>query len=98
MRMDEDRRKIAVSLALAKLKKAKPDVYEFITKGKCKLVGFIPNVEYTMPDDREKSLDITYLHDFSQGTLLYWSEEGKFGFFVNASLKYDSNGLKGFTY
>lgn len=98
IKMSEKKRRYAVDLAMAKIKEAKPDTYEFIQNFNCELVGFIPNVQYTRPDDDEKSLDITYIHDFSQYTLLFWCEKGGFSFFVNASLKYNDGGLLGFTY
>lgn len=98
LQMDEDKRIAAHKLALENLKKSKPDTYKFILENKLEFVGFMPNIEYTLPDDREKSLDITYIHDFSQYTLLYWCKQGRFALFVNASLKYNADGLRGFTY
>lgn len=98
LEMDEAKRIKAGELALEKLKKSKPDTYKFIVENKMELVGFMPNVEYTLPNDKEKALDITYLHDFSQYTLLYWCSKGGFALFVNASLKYNAGGLRGFIY
>lgn len=96
--LDEPFRKNAVAQALARIKESKPDAYKFITENRCELVGFIPNVVYTMPHDEEDNLDVKYLHDFSQYTLLYWCKQAGFGFFINASLKYNAGGLRGFTY
>lgn len=96
IRFDESKKEIAAKLALDKIKKAKPDAYKFITANKMKLVGFMPNVAYNMPDDSKDALDVTFIHDFSQYTLLYWCEDGGFAFFINASLKFDDD--MGFTY
>jgi hypothetical protein len=98
IRMDEKTRLKAAESALEKIKKAKPDTYEFLKKFDMELVGFMPNVAYTMPDDSEDALNVTYVHDFSQSTLLYWCKKGGFGIFVNASLDYNAKGLRGFIY
>ena len=98
IQMDEKARVRAVEVAMAKLKKSKPETYEFIKKEKCELVGFVPNIEDTLPNNEENALDVTYLHDFSQYTMLFWCPAGGFGFFVNASLEYNARGLRGFAY
>ncbi len=87
-RVSEDKRKELHALALEKIKEAKPDAFEFINKNGCKLVGFMPNVTYTMPDDSDGEMQTNYLHDFSQVTLVYWCEGGGFAFFINASLSW----------
>jgi hypothetical protein len=96
LQMDESKRIAAVKAALDRIKRAKPECAKFIEDFGCELVGFIPNVQYTMPDAQEQSLEITFVHDFSQGTLLYWCKQGGFGFFVNAGLDYNAEGLMGF--
>lgn len=95
-KMDESKRIAAAKVALELIKKSKPDTYEFILKFGCKLIGFMPNVVYTMPDDSKGFLEINFVHKFSQYTLVYWCESGGFAMFVNASLKFDDN--MGFTY
>ncbi len=95
-KLDESKRLNMQKLALDLIKKAKPDGYEFITKNKCKLIGFMPNVVYTMPDDSKGALQVNFVHEFSQYTLVYWCEPGGFSFFINASLKFDDE--MGFTY
>jgi hypothetical protein len=97
IKLDEAKRKQAYEQAMKRILQAKPDTYEFINKMRCELIGFMPNVSYTMPNDNENSLDVTYIHDFSQYTPLFWCKQGGFAFFVNASLKYN-DGVKGFTY
>jgi hypothetical protein len=98
MRLEPSKRDEVSAKALEKIKEAKPEAFNFIQKFGCKLVGFIPNVAYTMPNDQEQNSDVTFIHDFSQTTLLYWCSDGGFAFFVNASLKYNANGLRGFIY
>lgn len=95
LKLDEPKRKRAVEMALAHVKEAKPDAYEFIKKFDCKLIGFIPNVVYSMPDDSEDSLDVTFVHDFSKYTLLYWCEQGEFALFINSTLAFNKKGLRG---
>lgn len=96
IRMDETKRIEAVDKALDKIKRAKPEAFKFIEDFRCELVGFIPNVSYTMPNAKEQSLEVTFVHDFSQGTLLYWCKQGGFAFFINAGLDYNAGGLMGF--
>ena len=95
-KFDASKREAAHEFALKKIKEAKPEAYDFIQKFGCKLVGFMPNVVYTCPDDSRGIMDYNFVHDFSQYTLLYWCENGGFGFFINASLKFDDE--MGFTY
>lgn len=96
--MDEKHRQKAVDSALKKLKEAKPDAYAFIKDNDCELIGFIPNISYTLPFNEDGNLDVKYLHDFSQYTLLYWCKQAKFAFLVNASMDYNANGLRGLIY
>lgn len=95
LKMDESKRKKAVEMALSHVKEAKPDAYEFIKNYNCKLIGFIPNVMYSMPDDSEDSLSATFVHDFSKYTLLYWCEEGQFALFINSTIAFNKDGLRG---
>lgn len=97
IRLDESKHEAAVKTALDKIKKSKPDAFKFIEDNKCELIGFIPNVSYAMPNNSEDSLGVTFVHDFSQSTLLYWCKGGGFAFFINASLKYN-DGVRGLTY
>lgn len=98
IKMDERTRLSAAAEVLKLIKEAKPEAYEFIMKFDLELVGFMPNVSYTMKDNREDSLDVTFVHDFSQKTLLYWCKQGGFGVFINPSLKYNHGDLLGFIY
>lgn len=95
MKMDESKRKKAAALALEHVREAKPEAYKFLEQFGCKLIGLIPNVSYTMPDDSEDSLDVTFVHDFSKYTLLYWCEQGGFALFINSTLAYNKKGLRG---
>jgi hypothetical protein len=98
LKMDEETRKRAVEFTLSKIKEAKPDAYKFIEQFNLELVGFMPNLSYTMPDDGEGNLAVTFVHDYSQYTLLFWCKQGGFGMFINPSLNYNANGLMGFIY
>jgi hypothetical protein len=95
-KVDESKRVAMQKAAITLIKQSKPEAYEFISKFKCKLVGFMPNVVYTMPDDSKGALQVNFVHKFSQYTLVYWCEQGGFAFFINASLKFDDE--MGFTY
>jgi len=79
--------------ALELIKEGKPDAYEFITKFKCKVMGFAPNLTYTKPDNSEGYLDVNFVHPFSQPTLLFWCENGGFAFYINVSLGVNSDGM-----
>ena len=96
LKMDETKRIAAVKSALDKIRRAKPDAFKFIEDFDCELVGFIPNVVYTMPDAQEQDLEVTFVHEFSQYTLCFWCKKGGFAFFINAGLDYNANGLRGF--
>lgn len=95
MKMDESKRQRAAQTALEQVREAKPEAYQFIKNFNCKLIGLIPNVAYTMPDNSEDALDVTYVHDFSKYTLLFWCEQGGFALFINSTLAYNKKGLKG---
>jgi hypothetical protein len=88
---DRDKRKQVLKTALARIKAGRPDTYEFIQKFKCELVGICPNISYTLCEGPE--LDVTFFHNFSMPTLLFWCDAGKFGFFVNANLEYNDTVL-----
>lgn len=94
--MPEEKRKRAEESALERIKRSKPETYEFIRNFKCKLVGFIPNVTYTAVDSSRVDTKFNFVHDFSQTTLLYWCEQGGFSFFVNSSLQFTDD--MGFIY
>lgn len=109
LKLDDKKRLAQVRMAMRQIKQSKPDTYEFIQKFNCKIVGIIPRVEYALTgQDGKQDLNVTWIHSFSQPTLLFWCEKGGFGFFVNAVLDYDNtilnnikgnpkNSLKGFT-
>jgi hypothetical protein len=98
LKMDEDTRIKSYQKSLQRIKEAKPDAYEFITKFRLEFVGFMPNLAYSMPNDSEDSLKVTFVHEFSQNTLLFWCNQGQFAVFINPSLKYNDGNLRGFTY
>lgn len=92
-KLSEEKRIANHKKALELIKDGKPDAYEFITKFKCKFMGFIPNVTYTKPDDRQGYFDINFVHKFSQPTLVYWCESGGFALFINVSLGVNEEGM-----
>lgn len=94
--MPEEKRIEQFAKVMELLKEAKPDAYEFIKKFQARHVGFIPNIVYTMPDDSRGFLQVNFVHEFSQSTLLFWNKEGGMGFFINPSLNFDDE--MGFTY
>lgn len=96
IRLDEDKHQETVANTLEKIKQAKPDVHKFIVKNNMELIGFIPNIQYAMANDSEGYLGVTFVHDFSQYTLLYWCDAG-FGLFVNPSVSYN-DGVRGLSY
>lgn len=96
IRLDEKKHQAAVKKALEHVKEAKPEVYEFIVQNKMELIGVIPNISYAMCNNSEGYLGVTFVHDFSQVTLLYWCQAG-FCIVVNPSLDYN-NGVRGLTY
>lgn len=109
LKLDSPKRIKMVRSAMNKIKQNKPDTYEFIRKFECTLVGIMPRVEYALSGQEGKDdLNVTWIHSFSQPTLVFWCEKGGFGFFVNSVLGYDDSilnkikgnpktSLKGFT-
>lgn len=93
MKLDEKKRRHIAESALLQVKVAKPEMYQFIKKFGCKLVGITPRIEYACLNKGDGDLDVTYIHSFSMATLLFWCDAGKFGFFVNANLDYDDTVL-----
>lgn len=99
MKFDEKKRLAIVRSAMTKLKSAKPEMYDFIKKFNCQLVGISPRVEYTLSGkEGSEDLEVTWIHSFSQPTLLFWCKAGGFGLFVNSVLDFDDsvlNNIKG---
>jgi hypothetical protein len=72
-------------------------------------VGVTPRIVYTLADSSDgESLDVSWIHSFSMTTLLFWCDQGQFGFFVNPNLDFNETvlnkvkgnpktSLKGFT-
>lgn len=101
LKLDDVNRLKIIRVAMTRIRKAKPETYEFIKSFNCKLVGIIPRVEYSLTGkEGKRDLEYTWIHSFSQPTLLFWCEKGGFGFFVNSVLDYDNsilNNIKGNT-
>lgn len=91
--LDEKKRKQTVSKIMDTIKESKPEAYEFIKRMNCKLVGVQPKIEYSLVSSNEGELNCTWIHGFSMVTLLFWCEEGQFGFFINPILNYDDSVL-----
>lgn len=98
VKLPESKREDIYKKSMLQLKNHKPGIYKFITECKCKLVGFMPSVGYTLKKKSDGELDVTFIHAFELPTLLFWHPEGEFGFFVNVNLKYNDtilNNVKG---
>lgn len=80
---------------LARIKKSKPEAYQFLKSMRCPLVGFMPSVQYTLatPDARGTDLQVDWIHALGSTTLLFWCKQGGFGFFINENLNYDDTVL-----
>ena len=87
---EEKRRKIKDKV-LSSLKEYKPNTYKFILKFKCELVGLCPKIEYALLNSNEGEINCTWIHHFSGPTMLFWCDEGEFGFFVNPNLSYNDS-------
>lgn len=94
--LNAEKRQKAIDNAMDRIKRAKPEAYKFIEQFKCELVGITPNISYSMPDENEQDLRVTFIHDYSQTTLLFWCKQGGFGFFINAALDHNAEGMLGF--
>ena len=93
MSLEEKDRKRIVATALSRIKEVRPETFRFLMEYRCKLVGIIPAVEYTLTKKDEGELDITFSHAFSMPTLLFWCKQGKFAIMVNANLEYNDTVL-----
>lgn len=89
---DATRKRLA-DLSLKQIKESKPAAYEFIKTFKCELVGITPNIAYALCSSKEGDTSVSWIHAFSMPTLLYWSADGEFGFFINANLKFNDTVL-----
>lgn len=98
LKLNEDERKKIESIAMKRIKEAKPESYAFIKKFRCKVVGITPRTEYSLVLDSEGEANVTYVHKYSMPTLLFWCPQGQFHFSINANLKYNDtvlNDIKG---
>lgn len=94
LKLDEKSRAAVASKAMKLIQNSKPETYKFIKKFGCKLVGITPRVEYALLKEGEVGdMDVTYVHSYSMPTLLFWCDEGKFHFSVNANLDYNDTVL-----
>jgi hypothetical protein len=90
----EEKKRLAICrTALKRLKENRPETYQFIKDGRCKLVGIAPSIEYTLVEKSEGDLDVTFSHAFSMPTLLYWHPKGKIAILVNANLEFNNTVL-----
>lgn len=93
IKLSDDKKKAIVDRAMAQIKEAKPDLYSFIRKFKCQLVGVQPNLQYALTSARDGNTEVTWVHAFSLPTLQFFCPEGKFGLFVNANLDFNDTVL-----
>ena len=89
---EKDRKEI-LRIALNRVKKAKPDTYNFIKKFKCELIGITPRTEYSLVSERDGEVSVTFVHAYSMPTLMFWCPAGQFHFSINANLKYNDTVL-----
>lgn len=108
LKLPDSKRKQIIDKVLNFIKERNKAGYDFIKNTKSELVGVSPRIVYTLASEKEGDLDISWIHAFSMATLLFWCEQGKFGFFINPVLRYNDtvlnniegnkkNKVKGFT-
>ena len=108
MELDESKKKKAIARILEGIKQNRKKLYDFIKKSECELVGVVPRIVYMLPGGKDEESSTTWIHAFAMTTLLFWHEEGQFGFFANPVLSYNdsilnheegnkTHDLKGFT-
>lgn len=91
--LDSAKRKKIVAKMMKDIKEAKPDAFKFIEKFNCRLVGIQPRIEYALSDSKDGDIEVTWIHGLSMATLLFWCDEGGFGFFINPVLDYNNSAL-----
>lgn len=105
---DSDKLKQNYEKAFTLINNSKRDTAAFIRTYRPDFLGFVPRIEYTMVTDDLTDVNTVWIHPFSLPTLLFWSHQGGFAFFVNANLDHNEsvlakvagnrlNPLRGFT-